>query len=50
MFVERLELSSSIRLDEDGIALIVKACNMLGKGEAVSVDELWPGEVYDFKS
>ena len=48
MFVERLE--SPIRLDEDDIALIVKACNILGKSESVSVDELWPGEVYDFTS
>ena len=50
MLIERLDLSSSVRLDEDGLSLIATACNMLRKGGSASVDELWPGEVRDFKS
>ena len=50
MLVERLDLSSSIHLDDDSVSLIAEACNMLRKGGTASVDELWPGETYDFKS
>ena len=50
MLVERLDLSSIIGLDEDGVSLIAEACNMLRKGGSASVDELWPGEMPEFKS
>ena len=50
MLVERLDLSSVIRLDEDGISLIAAACNMLQQGGSVSVDKLWPGQAHDFIS
>ena len=49
MLVEKIYLSSTIDAERDGLALVVAACEMLGK-EPTTVDELWPGEMHDCPS
>ena len=53
MLLERLSLVSHIAVDMDGVSLLAETCKRLtdSKGtELMTVDELWPGKIYDLHS
>ena len=49
MLVKVTEISSSIAVDNEGISLILKACDALNKGLA-TIDDLWPGKTYELST
>ena len=49
MLVELLFLNSPIEADSDGLSMISTVCDAL-KESIVTVDELWPGEIYSLST